>query len=223
MTTDHNYDLVQTRDGTCTLHSGEYGETMHSVSGAYEEALLKHVRPSGIVDSAAANKYVLDVGFGLGYNILALLAEFIEKNSGGNIYIFSLEKDRSLISMMDRIVFNDERDDIYALIKRAYAHCSAQNENIEIRVMLGDGRDTIKNISGVLIDAVFFDPYSPSKNPELWSVEFFQETYRLMSDTGILTTYSSALQIRMALVEAGFIIGRGPAVGGKRGGKNKDY
>jgi len=218
MTTDHNYDLVQTRDGTFTLYSREYGEHMHSLSGAYEEALLKHVYPSGLFKRKAKSIYVLDVGFGLGYNILALFAECAKKNYSGSLSVISLEKEKFFLSTMDRISFNDERDGMYSLIKKAYMHGSVRNDGVYIKIEFGDARDSVKKLTGISFDAVFFDPFSPSKNPELWSVEFFQEIYRLISDTGILTTYSSAFQIRMALIEAGFIIGRGPAVGGKREG-----
>ena len=90
--------------------------------------------------------------------------------------------------------------------------------NTSIRVLFGDARESIRTLTDRQFDAVFFDPYSPSHNPELWSVEFFREIFRLTASRGILTTYSSAPQVRAALMEAGFIIGRGPSVGGKREG-----
>ncbi len=66
--------------------------------------------------------------------------------------------------------------------------------------------------------AVFHDAFSPSKNPELWSADFFSEIYRVGADGCMLTTYSSAPQVRGALLEAGFTIERGPSVGKKREG-----
>jgi hypothetical protein len=84
--------------------------------------------------------------------------------------------------------------------------------------LYGDARETIKNLKGYRFNAVFHDPYSPAKNPELWSLDFFRELFEIMNDSGILTTYSSASQIRMALMDAGFYTGRGPSVGRKREG-----
>ncbi|OHD72061.1 MAG: hypothetical protein A2W19_03725, partial [Spirochaetes bacterium RBG_16_49_21] len=205
-------------DGSYTLYAAAYDEHMHSLSGAYEEALLKHVYPSGVLNSPQKHLYVLDVGFGLGYNILALMAECAKRRYGGSLSIYSLEKERSLITALNQISFNDERDELYSLIKRAYARGYAHGDRVSIKIELGDARNTVQKLSGMLFDAVFIDPFSPSKNPELWSVEFLKELFHLTSDAGILTTYSSAPQIRRALLEAGFNIGRGPSVGGKREG-----
>ena len=54
--------LIQTEDGTSTLFLRDYSQAMHSVSGAYEESLLKHVLPSEILNSQSDTLHVLDVG-----------------------------------------------------------------------------------------------------------------------------------------------------------------
>ena len=210
--------LTPTGDGTYTLHSAEFDENMHSLSGAYEEALLKHVIPSGVLELASENVTVLDVGFGIGYNTLALLAGLADINYSGGISVISFEKERSFLPFMDSIIFNDTRDRLYALVKKAYRNGSAREGNSSIEILFGDARKSVRTLSDNRFDAVFFDPYSPSHNPELWTVEFFREIRRIMSGRGVLTTYSSAPQVRGALLEAGFIIGRGPSVGGKREG-----
>lgn len=66
-------------------------------------------------------------------------------------------------------------------------------------------------------DAVFLDPFSPLKSPELYSVEFFKTLKVLMKDDGMILTYTSAAPVRSALVEAGFHVGEGPSFGGKKG------
>ena len=68
--------LIKTDDGTATLFLDEYDQAMHSTSGAYEEALFKHVLPSMILDKKKEILTVLDVGFGLGYNVLSLIDRF---------------------------------------------------------------------------------------------------------------------------------------------------
>lgn len=210
--------LITTNDGSSTLHSAEFDENMHSLSGAYEEALLKHVIPSRVLDIGTGSISILDVGFGIGYNILALLTELAAKNFTGSCDVVSFEKDRSFLPYMDSILFHDGRDRTYSMIKKAYSDGATRDGVVSIRIFFGDARESIRALADCRFDAIFFDPFSPSHNPELWSVEFFREIFRLTSARGILTTYSSALQIRAALIEAGFIIGRGPSVGGKREG-----
>lgn len=210
--------LLETGDGTLSLYSSDYGEAMHSLSGAYEEALLKHVYPSRIINLNGERIVVLDIGFGLGYNILALLREFLERDSGQFLQVISLELDLSHAPLMAEISFGDDRDGIYDSIRVAARSGGFTAERFSIEIIRGDARRSLKAMDRSDVDAVFHDPYSPAKNPELWTVEFFRELRRVVRDNGILTTYSSALQIRMALMEAGFTIGPGPSVGAKREG-----
>lgn len=210
--------LLETGDGTLSLYSSDYGEAMHSLSGAYQEALLKHVYPSQVINLKGERIVVLDIGFGLGYNVLALLREFLKKDSGQFLQVISLELDLSHAPLMAEISFDDDRDYIYDSIRVAARSGVFAAKRFSIEIICGDARRSLKEMDRSDIDAVFHDPYSPSKNPELWSVEFFKELRRVVRDNGILTTYSSALQIRIALMEAGFTIGPGPSVGEKREG-----
>jgi tRNA U34 5-methylaminomethyl-2-thiouridine-forming methyltransferase MnmC len=220
MSQNEKYRFIRTEDSTFTLYAKAYDEPMHSLSGAYEEALLKHVYPSRVLDldPHPLGLHVLDVGFGLGYNILALIVEYSRRRYDGGLSIISFEKERSLSSIMDLVSFHDDRDIHYSLIKAAYSAGHADRGDVNIRMEFGDARGAVKRLSDIRFDAVFLDPFSPSKNPELWSVEFFKELYRLTGDAGIITTYSSASQVRAAIHEAGFNMGHGPSVGGKREG-----
>lgn len=215
---ENQYSLVITGDGSPSLHSDEYNEAMHSISGAYEEALLKHVYPSRILECGKKNLYVLDVGFGIGYNALALIKEFINNRNSRFLHIVSLEKDFSFFNLMNGICFGDERDALYTVLKSAFIRGTAGTDEFRIEVIKGDARISARSLQERVFDAVFHDPYSPSKNPELWSVDFLKIIRGLISDSGILTTYSSAPQIRAALIMAGFRIGAGPSVGRKREG-----
>lgn len=215
---ENNEYLIETDDGSTTLFIKEYDQAMHSRSGAYEESLLKHINPSGVLKKRDTPVNVLDIGFGLGYNILALVTEFIEKKRNNILNIISLEKERTFSPFMESISFNDSRDMYYTLVKKAYTSGEANEKNINISVKFGDARNIIKNLDREKFDAVFQDPFSPSKNPELWSLDYFKIIYRIMKQNGVMTTYSSAFQVRRALIEAGFHIGKGPSVGQKREG-----
>ncbi len=71
---------------------------------------------------------------------------------------------------------------------------------------------TIKNIDDKF-DAVFLDPFSPPKNPEMWTEEFFREIKKRMKKGARLTTYSCARMVRDNLRNAGFRVYDGPKVG----------
>ncbi|MDY6969970.1 MAG: MnmC family methyltransferase [Spirochaetota bacterium] len=214
-----SYRIITTDDSTSSLYSEEYDEVMHSTSGAYEESLFKHVYPSKILEKRNRKIAVLDIGFGLGYNVLALITEFLKNPISQHLNIVSLEKESDYAPHMRKIEFSDERNYIYNKIKQSFfLKQKLITDMYSFEIITGDARNTIKAIKDTTFDAIFHDPYSPSKNPELWSVEIFQEIQRLATDTCILTTYSSAPQIRMALIKAGFRLGKGPSLGKKREG-----
>jgi tRNA U34 5-methylaminomethyl-2-thiouridine-forming methyltransferase MnmC len=217
---DPRYRVILTGDGTPTLYNQEYGEAMHSMSGAYEESVVKHIDASDIFKSGKKRITILDTGFGLGYNILAVL----EKNHYEHVFeyieIISLEIDRTIDQYFDSISFEGFRGEIYHDILDAYKHGTVQSATYGISLLFGDARKSIRTleIKEVKFDAVFHDAYSPGKNPELWTCDYFTLVRSLMKNDAILTTYSAAPQVRMALINAGFRIGRVPSTGEKKEG-----
>jgi tRNA U34 5-methylaminomethyl-2-thiouridine-forming methyltransferase MnmC len=210
--------LLETDDGSITIFHPEYEQAMHTHSGAYTESLVKHINPSRLLEKIPEGINVLDVGFGMGYNILALLHEAANRRLRGRINVISLERDRSCGELIEKAAFNDERDSAFTLVKKAFFSGAAFQDDLSVSVLFGDARRTISSIRGMSFDAVFHDPFSPSKNPELWTVEIFRILHDLMKEDAILTTYSSALQARSAMMEAGLLIGKGPSMGMKREG-----
>ena len=65
--------------------------------------------------------------------------------------------------------------------------------------------------------AIFYDPYSPSANPEMWTQETFAALFRrLRADVPcLLTTYTRSTAVRVTLLLAGFHVGVGGASGEK--------
>jgi hypothetical protein len=66
-------------------------------------------------------------------------------------------------------------------------------------------------------DAILFDPYSPAKNPAMWTAPMFKDLFRLLDPRRpcALATFSRSTMSRVALLLAGFFVGRGQGVGAK--------
>jgi tRNA U34 5-methylaminomethyl-2-thiouridine-forming methyltransferase MnmC len=71
-------------------------------------------------------------------------------------------------------------------------------------LFLGDAKEYIKSFEDEKFDIVFQDAFSPLKNRELWTKEYFGEIKRVMKKDAVLTTYSTALPVRLGLYENGF-------------------
>jgi hypothetical protein len=63
--------------------------------------------------------------------------------------------------------------------------------------------------------AIFYDAFSPAKNPAMWTLPLFQNLFRALSPAQpcALTTYSRSTLIRATLLLAGFFVGIGRATG----------
>jgi len=65
-------------------------------------------------------------------------------------------------------------------------------------------------------DVVFWDPFSPKANAELWTLAAFAALRKLCRDGATVHTYSGATATRAALLLAGFFVGTG-----REGGSGK--
>jgi len=211
-------EAVRTADRSLTFFSAEYRENYHSVSGAMTEAVNKFVRPCKIEELAGrGNLRILDIGFGLGYNIVAALQAARSARRDCEIEIISLEKAVLHSPELKVLELPPEFEYYYGLVKEMAGRHDFQEEGIRLTLIEGDARKKIKEIKAPF-DAVFLDPFSPRKNPELWTVEFFRQILERMTETAILATYSAATPVRCGLKEAGLRIGPGPGDAMKRGG-----
>jgi tRNA U34 5-methylaminomethyl-2-thiouridine-forming methyltransferase MnmC len=134
---NNDYRLIKTEDGSYTVFNEVIKEAMHSMTGAYSEALQKHLIPSELLNKTKSDISVLDVGFGLGYNILALLYEATKSEFRNRISIISFERDRSFGECIHRIQFDDERDEVYKKIITAYDTGKFESKAFTIDIKFG--------------------------------------------------------------------------------------
>ncbi|MFH1331897.1 MAG: MnmC family methyltransferase [archaeon] len=192
---------IVTADGSTTYYNEKYDECYHSKTGAVEEAEKKFVEPAKI----KSGMRILDVCFGLGYNSMAAMQK------AKKLKITALEKDPEILKKgIKNKVKGYEKE--YRKIREAAKNLQYKDNDVEIKIIIGDATKTIKKLDEKF-DAVFLDPFSPTKNPELWTEKFFKELKNRMKKGARLTTYSCAKAVRNNLKKAGFKVYDGPRVG----------
>jgi len=200
-----------TKDGSETLFNPSYRDYYHSTAGALAEARIKYIEPCRIKELAAISEVsLLDIGFGLGYNLGVALDEIM--SAGGKLLAVSLEMDEDILSKLSGM---DPKITSYHAIKKLAQKRYYSDEHANLRLIMGNAVQTIKEIN-MKFDAVFHDPFAPTRNPELWTKEFFRDAKRLMKPRAVLATYSCARHVRDNLRWAGFLVKDGP-VFGRRG------
>lgn len=217
--------LIKTDDGSFTLSSGKRGEeseTLHSTYGARTEAFEKFVIPSKLLEKAENTTIikVLDICSGIGYNVSALL-DYL-KDSDVEIEIDMVESSLETIAttlfipdVCESHQYVKKAIESY-LLKKGYLRynklLSTIPPNVTINIHICDARDFLKRHSNKEYDAVFLDPFSPAKCPELYTVDFFTQLKKCLTPTALVLTYTAASAVRSAFVDSGFYIGEGPRV-----------
>lgn len=207
-------EKVLTDDGSFTFRNMDVDETYHSHSGAANEARLKYAGPSGILEIAKAAEpdatmRILDYCFGLGYNSAAAIDAIRAVNPDVAIEIVALELDQGIL---DHACTIDAPFESFQLVKKACVSHDVKEGGVHLKIVLGDARKTINQLDGSF-DAVFFDPFSPQKAPDMWTQGVFASLFSIMKPGAKLTTYSCARIVRDNLRSAGFIVQDGPIIG----------
>jgi tRNA U34 5-methylaminomethyl-2-thiouridine-forming methyltransferase MnmC len=198
-----------TQDGSATFFSTEFGESFHSNQGAKSEAFQKFAQATDLATQALQPSIkLLDVCYGLGYNTAAALETIWQVNPDCQIELYGLEIDPTVplgaIALLS--VWSSPVQSILTTIAQTHQY---QDSRLTACLCIGDARQTVQTLS-VQADAIFFDPFSPRRCPQLWSVEFFRAVAQRLASTGKLATYSRAAATRAALRSAGFHIGTIP-------------
>ncbi|MEX2573844.1 MAG: MnmC family methyltransferase, partial [Balneolaceae bacterium] len=70
--------------------------------------------------------------------------------------------------------------------------------------------------TGDRFHSIFFDPFSPDVNPELWTPDVFRKLASVSDTDVLLSTYGAASKARAAMAAAGWSVARAPGALGKR-------
>jgi tRNA U34 5-methylaminomethyl-2-thiouridine-forming methyltransferase MnmC len=214
--------LIETDDGSYTFKSKQFhgkSETMHTHHGAITEAWEKFVKPAKLDGKKEVN--ILDICSGIGYNAASCI-EYLDDDVIISIDMVEISPETLALILLLNNPFNS-----YKLVKKAVEDelfregliklKSIDDEipdGICIRLFMEDARTLVKKIKGQKrYDAIFLDPFSPLKAPELYSIDFFEILKSLIKDDGLILTYTSAAPVRSAIVSSGLHVGEGPSFG----------
>lgn len=203
-----------TNDGSFTFFSEEFGEAFHSRYGAKAEAFEKFAKATCLAEKAKQSSLcLLDVCYGLGYNTAAALEVIWTVNPNCFVEVVGLELDATVPLAAIAPSFLEQWLPKVQTVLTAIAQTHhAQTPQVNAQLLIGDARQTIQTVyeSNFQADAIFFDPFSPRRCPQLWTVDFFKYVTRCLAPRGTLATYSRSASVRSAMLEAGLQIGTIP-------------
>ena len=195
-------ELVNTYDGSNSLKNLIINDSYHSKYGAINES--KHIFINNGLKRISKKKIrILEIGFGTGLNAL-LTQLYCDKKEQNIIYHtidnLPLKKDTySSLNYCDQLKIDK---DIFLKI-----HNSLWENEIELSnffVLKKINCDFTKKLFNEKYDLIYFDAFSPSKQPEMWVLNNFKKLYNCLNRNGVLITYSSKGDVKRTIKEVGF-------------------
>ncbi|NJN04501.1 MAG: hypothetical protein HC816_19625 [Leptolyngbyaceae cyanobacterium RM1_1_2] len=208
-----------TADGSYTFYSETFGEHFHSQAGAYQEAQQTYVEATQLAQKAERGRLcLLDICYGLGYNTAAALETIWRVNPRCQIVWVGLELEiRVPQAAIAQGLISSWSDPIPEILTALAQGQKISSDRLQAELVIGDARRQICQLvqRQFQADAIFLDPFSPPRCPQMWSLEFLQQVVRCLSPDGRLATYSAAAAVRQALLSTGLKLGE-QAVAGRR-------
>ena len=208
-------ELFITEDGSHTLFVPTIDECYHSTHGAVQESQHIFIN-SGFKQCDKSEIRVLEIGFGTGLNTFLTLME--AEKTGKKVYYTSLEKYPVEVEQALQLNYVENR---FPDLKKEFEllHTSPWNTKVPITsfflLQKIQADFTIFDLDE-MYDVIYFDAFSPEKQPEMWSEALFEKIYSHCNPEAILTTYCSKGIVRRAMQAAGFLVDRLPGPPGKR-------
>ncbi|MBI3543302.1 MAG: hypothetical protein HY075_08540 [Deltaproteobacteria bacterium] len=216
------FELVTLKSGIKSLRALKNLETFHPVTGPRMEAGILHVRQPRLFERAAASAppfVIWDVGFGAAANVLTAIEALRESTAEIEIHSF----DHTIAPIKFALKHSSElgylvphESDLRSLL---HLRDITLRPGLRWRLHLSDFGELLASATPLPSPhAIFYDPYSPSGNPEMWSLDHFRLLRSRLSDDVpcLMTNYTCSTAVRVTLLLAGFHVGRGCGVGEKR-------
>ena len=203
------FDYIESRDGSLTLYSAKYNEHYHSLrDGALQESYKKHIFPAFACTEQANSIHILDICFGLGYNVYSCLLYAQKYLPKTKLHITSVELDLPLIHSLTDFTYPKEFDEIRDFRKIQTALSQSlhyESEYLSVQIINQDAREAIASLDSSF-DIVFQDPFSLGKTPLFWTSEYFQLLKQKMRENAVLTTYAMSSKVLYTMSQCGFFL-----------------
>ena len=207
--------VMMTEDGSHTMFENGMEEPYHSTHGALQESMHIFIK-QGLHTVEQPSVRILELGFGTGLNTLLTLNESISLHL--DIYYHTVEKyplkdfEYNLLNY-EKVIDPSPEGMLYRIHSCPWGEAVKISDQFTLYKEEADFR--AMNLPPN-INLVYFDAFSPEKQPELWTTNIFDSISQVTDSGAILVTYSSKGIVRRALTSCGFDVYKVAGPPGKR-------
>lgn len=209
-------EIIQTLDGSTTIHIAEWDECYHSKHGAIQEAQHVFIK-NGLSLFPDRNVSILEIGFGTGLNAFITFLESKKRNQsidyvGVEAYPISA----------DEILSMNYVEELNA-VEQSSIFDTMHQSNWEEKIILDDDftltkrKQFFEEINDEnKFDLIYFDAFGYRVQPKLWSTAIFEKMYKALKPNGVLVTYAARGVVKRSMIEVGFTVEKLAGPPGKR-------
>ena len=212
-------EILNTGDGSTTIHLPEWNEQYHSKHGAIREAahVFIDMGLKKVLENHSQEISILEIGFGTGLNALVTWKEVKDKKvqinyTGVEAYPVSFEE-------VEKLNFAQMLEDPGSEEIFKFLHTLEWEKTTQVTPkfnLLKQKKFFADIIDTNLHDLIYFDAFGARVQPELWTEEIFEHMFRALKPGGVLVTYAAKGSVRRAMQTVGFQVERLPGPPGKR-------
>ena len=209
-------EIIQTLDGSTTIHLKEWDECYHSKHGAIQEAQHVFIQ-NGLSLFPNQSVSILEIGFGTGLNAFITFLEAKKLNQSINyvgVEAYPVAASEVLaMNYVDELNAFTQKNIFEQMHESKWDEKAVLNAEFELtkRKQFFDEIDDSEQF-----DLIYFDAFGYRVQPELWSTAIFQKMYTALRPGGKLVTYAARGVVKRSMIAVGFTVEKLPGPPGKR-------
>ena len=209
-------EIIQTQDGSTTIHIEDWDECYHSKHGAIQEAEHVFIK-NGLSLFKDKNIAILEIGFGTGLNAFITYLQSLKFNQtieyvGVEAYPITAEELEAMNYVKE--LKAEHKKDIFDAMHQSDWGIKT---TIDTLFTLTKRQQFFNDIEDkTSFDLIYFDAFGYRVQPELWSTAIFQKMYDALKPNGVLVTYAARGVVKRSMIEVGFTVEKLAGPPGKR-------
>lgn len=209
-------EIIQTLDGSTTIHLTDWDECYHSKHGAIQEAQHVFIK-NGLALFPDQKIALLEIGFGTGLNAFITVLESEKRNQiidyvGVEAYPVAAEE----VLQMNYVAELNATDQL-EIFQKMHESSWEEKTVLTSHFTLTKRKQFFENIDDEdCFDLIYFDAFGYRVQPELWSTAVFEKMYKALKVGGVLVTYAARGVVKRSMIEVGFTVEKLAGPPGKR-------
>lgn len=209
-------EIVKTKEGIDTLINTRLNEHYHSLHGSMQESLHVLIKNGLLtVNKNLPEIKILEMGFGTGLNAILTFREnqVLQKH----IHYTTVEAFPLPASITDKLnYFEFFGRPLQPFFQRMHGCNWFENVVFGDFVLHKIHADMLELQLDGCFDLVYYDAFSPTHQPELWTFEVLNKIYESCSNGAVLVTYCAKGEVKRTLEKIGFKVETLEGPNGKR-------